>query len=136
MNNNTTQTVVSDRYRESDYLCREGFGGLARKVFSSNSSVSEASTVVLYLLFFRTLNSFFYAFSLSGVAIERYLLVCKSTVDTFLKNFNLKLAFYVSFSIGPFILWLLFLGLFYWSQNSLVTGYQYSNLVRNILLLY
>ena len=88
--------------------------------------------MILFLHSFRTLNTFFYAFSLSGFAIERYLLVCRATMNTFLRNFKLKMVFYFSLSLGPFVIWSPFVAVLFWDEFNLFMGHQYEIYVTKI----
>ena len=101
-----------------------------RKIFENNEISARA---VLLLHSFRTLSTFFYVFSISGFAIERYYLVCKATEDTFLNKNKSKMVFYVAMTVGPFLFWLPFLGVLFWDKLSLFTGRQLQTYVNSVL---
>ena len=87
-----------------------------------NKEISARAVLVLHSI--RTLNTFFYAFSILGFAIERYYLVCKATEDTFVNRTKSKIVFYVATTLCPFLCWLPFLGVLFWDKMSFFTGLQ------------
>ena len=81
------------------------------QTFKSNEF---AARVVLILQNLRVLNTFFYAFSLSGFATERYFLVCRATENTFMQIHRYRNLFYVILTVAPFIFWAPSVGLLFW----------------------
>ena len=105
-------------------------GKIHQKMFWKKEISAKA---VLLMHSIRTLNTFFYAFSISGFAIERYFLVCKATENTFVKRTTSKTVFYVATTVCPFLFWLPFLAVLFWDKLSLFTGLQLFAYVSSFL---
>ena len=116
---------------EDNYASKCHLGNIGPNIFQARESSARA---VLVLHSFRTLNTFFYAFSISGFAIERYYLVCKATADTFVNRARSKSVFYVVMTVGPFLFWVPFVGVLFWDKVSLFMGPQLTFYVGNSFL--
>ena len=95
LSNNCTRPLWYDKYDS----CLDG---LDADIFYRNS---ESETILLVLKSGRALNTFIYAFTIAGFAIERYFLVCKASHDSMLHSYWCRVLFYIIVTAGPLIIW-------------------------------